>query len=373
MMSISKRIRSIFSLIKKPLLFLIYHPIKLEEISEQLIPGNSEKPIAVLVFFHKWKKQFIADYFPEYNLFYLKRKYHFKFILKWLIQKNVTIIVWGYRDQVYYPELFQESQKIIRVEDAFLRSTNLGKAHAKPLSLAIDSTGLYYNSTTASDLENLLNHYDFSPREIEQAKQAILLIKKLGISKYNHAPKIKLSSIIGPKTKKRILVIGQVEKDASIKYGCNKKLTNYDLLKLAYEENPNCEIIYKIHPDVLAYGHFSRQSLKKVSKLCTVVSMQMSPASLFEETDKVYTLTSLMGFEALLHGIPVVCVGAPFYSNWGLTDDRLIIQRRTRKRTLEEVFIAAYILYPHYPYGDLISTIFRLSKSSKTEIPTLPI
>ena len=32
-------------------------------------------------------------------------------------------------------------------------------------------------------------------------------------------------------------------------------------------------------------------------------------------------MTSLMGFEALLRGIPVTTLGTPFYAGWGLTTD----------------------------------------------------
>ncbi len=35
---------------------------------------------------------------------------------------------------------------------------------------------------------------------------------------------------------------------------------------------------------------------------------------------QVWTMTSLLGFEALLRGKPVTCLGAPFYvESWGLT------------------------------------------------------
>lgn len=56
----------------------------------------------------------------------------------------------------------------------------------------------------------------------------------------------------------------------------------------------------------------------------------------------------LAGFEALLRGKKVTTVGAPFYSGWGLTDDRQQIARRDRKLSIEEIFAGAYILYPFY-------------------------
>jgi len=221
---------------------------------------------------------------------------------------------------------------------------------------------LYFDATRESDLEHILNHHEFRITELDKAKKAIALIKRHGISKYNHAPKRDMDSYFKPLKKSRVLVIGQVENDASIKYGCSSGCTNNELVKLAWRENPACEIIFKVHPDILS-NKTSSQSLSEISDICTIISDNIAPCSLFEMVDKVYTITSLMGFEALLFGLPVVCIGAPFYSNWGLTDDRQLVSRRHRKRTFEEVFCAAYILYPHYPYGDILTIIPRLGVS----------
>jgi capsular polysaccharide export protein len=66
------------------------------------------------------------------------------------------------------------------------------------------------------------------------------------------------------------------------------------------------------------------------------------------QADEVYTVTSQMGLEALFLGKPVHCFGLPFYAGWGLTQDRLTTPRRTRRRTLLELFAAAYLLYARY-------------------------
>ena len=63
--------------------------------------------------------------------------------------------------------------------------------------------------------------------------------------------------------------------------------------------------------------------------------------------DHVVTITSLMGFEALMRGKRVTTLGRPFYSGWGLTDD-LAPPGRTRGLSLEELIAAALILYPRY-------------------------
>ncbi|MDZ7708952.1 MAG: hypothetical protein U5K36_01625 [Roseovarius sp.] len=45
-------------------------------------------------------------------------------------------------------------------------------------------------------------------------------------------------------------------------------------------------------------------------------------AACWSRCDEVWTMTSLLGFEALLRGVRVTTTGAPFYAGWGLTDDR---------------------------------------------------
>ena len=62
------------------------------------------------------------------------------------------------------------------------------------------------------------------------------------------------------KDQKVILVPGQVEDDASIKYGADG-MSNLELLKCTKESAPDAYIIFKPHPDVLAgnrKGHVER-------------------------------------------------------------------------------------------------------------------
>jgi capsular polysaccharide export protein len=61
----------------------------------------------------------------------------------------------------------------------------------------------------------------------------------------------------------------------------------------------------------------------------TVVLRQaINPLSLIEQMDRVYVVTSTMGFEALLAGKPVSVFGQPWYAVWGATDDRQTCPRR---------------------------------------------
>ncbi|HHO81929.1 MAG TPA: capsular polysaccharide biosynthesis protein, partial [Halothiobacillus sp.] len=72
------------------------------------------------------------------------------------------------------------------------------------------------------------------------------------------------------------------------------------------------------------------------------------PHSLLPHFDRVYVVTSQMGLDALIVGRPVTCFGVPFYSGWGLTDDRVACPRRSARRSLLELIAAAYLQYPRY-------------------------
>jgi len=56
----------------------------------------------------------------------------------------------------------------------------------------------------------------------------------------------------------------------------------------------------------------------------------------------------LLGFEALLRGLPVACHGLPFYAGWGLTEDLAPCARRGRRLELDALVAGVLLLYPHY-------------------------
>lgn len=72
------------------------------------------------------------------------------------------------------------------------------------------------------------------------------------------------------------------------------------------------------------------------------------PHALLNEVEAVYTVSSQMGFEALLLGKAVWCFGMPFYAGWGLTHDSKSCPRRQAQVSLPQLVAAALILYPRY-------------------------
>ncbi|EAC1383577.1 capsular polysaccharide biosynthesis protein [Campylobacter jejuni] len=248
--------------------------------------------------------------------------------------------------------------KFILLEDGFIRSLNLGVENSPSFSMVKDDIGIYYDATAPSKLENLLNTYEFKDEEIKQAKKVIELIKKYKISKYNN--NLDIPDDYFQKDEKRVLIITQTANDASLEFGLAKDFKTVDMIKDAIKENPDSKIYIKIHPDVLSGKKQSDLDINSLPKECILITENFNPIALLEFFDKVYTKTSGMGFEALMQGCECVCYGMPFYAGWGLTKDKLECKRRMQKRSLEEVFYAAYILYSEYfnPYFNQKSNIF---------------
>ncbi|HEG8172851.1 TPA: capsular polysaccharide biosynthesis protein, partial [Campylobacter coli] len=248
--------------------------------------------------------------------------------------------------------------KFILLEDGFIRSLNLGVEDSPSFSMVKDDIGIYYDATMPSKLENLLNTCEFKDEEIKQAKKAIELIKKYKISKYNN--NLDIPDNYFQKDEKRVLIITQTANDASLEFGLAKDFKTLDMIKDAIKENPKSTIYIKIHPDVLSGKKQSDLDLNSLPKECILITENFNPIALLEFFDKVYTKTSGMGFEALMQECECICYGMPFYAGWGLTKDKLECKRRMQKRSLEEVFYAAYILYSEYfnPYLNQKSNIF---------------
>lgn len=235
-------------------------------------------------------------------------------------------------------------------EDGFLRSVGLGVDGAPAFSVVKDDMGIYYDATQPSRLEDILNHYDFeqTPELMQQAEIAIGLILKHRLSKYNHAADAQAEWF--SEDSSRVLVIAQTGGDESLQYGYGNRYSTIEMVQAAISENPNAIVYLKVHPDVLSGKKEGDFSVNDLPAECRLLQHNANPISLLDFFDKVYTKTSLMGFEALLAGKEVVCFGFPFYAGWGLTDDRVTVSRRKRTLTVAQVFAAAYILYSHYKH-----------------------
>lgn len=239
-----------------------------------------------------------------------------------------------------------DSMHASRVEDGFLRSRGLGAELIPPLSLICDKTGIYYDPRRPCDLETLIAARTvLRPDQQLRAERLIAAISAGDLSKYN----LKQGVPSLPEGQ-RILVPGQVEDDASIRWGTSEIKTNLALLEAVRSHNPQAVLLYKPHPDVEAGLRPGHVNVAELDKLGAIELPETDPAQVLKEVQAVWTMTSLLGFEALLRNVPVTTLGAPFYAGWGLTEDlgEVPKERRRARPALEGLLHAALIDYPRY-------------------------
>ena len=258
----------------------------------------------------------------------------------------------------------------VRVEDGFLRSRGLGAELVPPLSLVCDDLGIYYDPSRENRLDRwIAARSTLRGDQADRARDLIEAITSRGLSKYNLG-----GDMPSLPPGRRILVPGQVEDDASIRLGAGTIRTNRALLEATRAANPNAVILYKPHPDVEAG---LRPGICDPSGLADLVLPQADPMALLSEVDEVWTITSTLGFEALLRGVKVTTLGTPFYAGWGLTRDLEPVPTHRRVRvSLEGLAHAVLVDYPRYhdPITDLpcpVEVIIdRLSRG--TDLPQSP-
>lgn len=280
--------------------------------------------------------------------FYKEKKFNLdKTIVSWEMARwpaNMDVLLYS----------IKQNKNIIFIGDSFLRSINTmvdknaEEKYRKGISFGIDDLGYYYDATRTNRMEQMLNDKNLVITE-NQKQRARICIKKIVdnyLTKYNYQPIYEPK--IGRNAVEKVLVIDQTYGDMSIVKGLADENTFKTMLDSAIKENPNADIIVKTHPDTISGtggGYF--KGLKAHDNIYTQTDL-INPISLIKYVDKIYVCTTQFGFEALMCGKEVHVFGMPFYAGWGLTIDRQKCDRRTNKRSLEEIFYIAYIMYSYY-------------------------
>ena len=368
-------------------------PISYPEQPSSEAASAASQPVEMITTYafhiHGWKQEIFRRYFPDRAFVFVPlygRESDFEeWAARILREDNPQIFVWSLRAPKKLKSFaLEHGIPVFYIEDGFIRSVVANASRTPPLSLALDQGTAYFDCREPSDLERLLCSYDFdgAPELLARASAGIRFLLDTGVSKYNSDARADLDRLYGPKSGKRVLVIGQVEDDASIQFGCLSPVTNNDLVRMAANENPGAQIIYKPHPDILNRVRLAQSDPKDVQHLCQIVTQPLSMSQAFETIDHVYTITSLAGFEALLRGLKVTTYGCPFYAGWGLTDDRQPNERRGRALSIEALFAGAYLLYPRYfdpksgktlSFEETVEGISRyFATEREPELPRLP-
>ena len=285
--------------------------------------------------FSRWKKPIARAFFSGSQLKFVRHP-------RRVPAATSGVAVWGSRpitaDRV-------AANRLIRVEDGFIRSVGLGAALVRPSSWVADDLGMYYDPRSPSRLETMLSTVAFDRDLLERAARLRERIVAASLSKYN----LKGDPWCRPATTRRVvLVAGQVEGDASLMCGGVDVTTNLGLLQAVRQLEQDSHIVYKPHPDVVAGLRPGAVPVHMSARLCDQVLDRHSVIDVIREVDAVHVMTSLTGFEALLHGKAVTVHGLPFYAGWGLTNDRYPMGRRSRRLSLDMLVAAALILYPTY-------------------------
>jgi capsular polysaccharide export protein len=233
--------------------------------------------------------------------------------------------------------------RYLALEDGFLRSIELGPREP-PLSLVVDDLGIYYDAARPSRLEEWVRQGCTADQAV-RAQALVMGWREAQVSKYNHQ-----RDPAGDLPSRYVLAVDQTSGDASVRYGLAGPEHFRRMLDAAVAENPDCTVLLKIHPDVMAgkrRGYFDPHKAQQDSRI-KVLAEDVHPAALIEKAEAIYTVTSQLGFEGLLWGKRVRCFGMPFYAGWGLTEDELPSPERRGAASLEALVHAALVAYPRY-------------------------
>lgn len=262
------------------------------------------------------------------------------------VRRNDRVLAWGGRPSAYQAISYAAEQGlgVVHVEDGFLRSVGLGKDDP-PLSIVADDIGLYLNAGAPSRLETLIASRIDDAKRL-RAQRIVANWRKARVSKYNHARSCPLNL-----PEKYVLVVDQTHGDASVEKGGAAARSFSLMLEGALREYPNHRVLLKTHPEVVAghkKGYFDTDRVRAAFPRVQVIGHDLHPVDLLENAAAVYTVTSQLGFEALLWGKPVRVFGMPFYAGWGLTHDELASPTRRSLVSLEQLVYAVLIEYPRY-------------------------
>jgi|GEM_PF-2782349 Capsule polysaccharide export protein len=209
----------------------------------------------------------------------------------------------------------------------------------RALGFMVDDLGYYFDSRQPSRLERTLTDPSFSLTDAERGRARSLIdrIVRNHITKYNKYTRQPVSRFeVKPRS---ILVVDQKKGDASIEFAGAGNAEFEAMLRAACEENRDAMVYFKRHPDTVLgqRAAFSSSDFRNLS----VVPDDIPIHVLLDRCSAVYTVSSQVGFEALMRNKRVVTFGQPFYAGWGLTEDRNPLRRRTARRTIDEIFHVA--------------------------------
>ncbi len=287
-----------------------------------------------------------------------------------------AVLAWGMKPSAAAAKTLADELNLPlwTTEDGFLRSLDSGTKSRYGASFIIDDLGIYFDARKVSRLELLIAHrkeaWTIGMQARSEALMASLATHEL--SKYNPYMDETAAAALSAVADGSVLVIDQVAGDASIAGALASESSFYQMLATACQNHPNAPIVIKAHPagksgflvDELgelhgaAAEHLTAAGVSEAH--VQILAVAVNPIALLKKCSSVYSVSSHLGFEALLLGKTVHSFGLSWYAGFGLTDDDfkhlpadLVSQALARRAqsigvTLAQLFYAAYIDYSHY-------------------------
>ena len=291
-----------------------------------------------------------------------------------------ALLLWGAGHQDLLHRLsglaHHQHTAVWRIEDGFVRSVGLGADLRRPSCLVVDKGGLYYQPDEKSDLIGLLNHSQLSAAQLSRGLELQRMLQALAVTKYNvgdrapgHQAAILAAYRHQAQERPLLLVPGQYEQDLSIACSRGSIKTNDGLLEQVRRDFPEAFIIYKEHPDLYSGVRPGALGETRALAVADAYVTDLDMHHLLEECDRVCTMTSLSGFEALVRGKPVTVYGSPFYAGWGLTDDRLDFPQRNARLSSAGLMYVCLVQYCRYVNWDtrMLTSAERVIQQLATE------
>ncbi len=269
-----------------------------------------------------------------------------------------AVVAWGQKPSRHKAVAFAKTHHlpILTIEDGFLHSL-VGGTKSVGASFIKDDVGVYFDLTSPNRLQDLIAD-SIATWDEDKEHRACVLIHKLithQLSKYNHTTHAPNLTALANNDKPHILIIDQVVGDASIAGAGASADDFHAMLAHAKKTYPNANLWIKAHP--AGKGYFCSDNTIAPFYL----TEPCNPILLLAQAWAVYTVSSHMGFEALMLGKRVHNFGVNWYAGFGLTDDEYIkdnpiyqaVKHHHQKlnittASLHQLFYASYMKYSHY-------------------------
>lgn len=188
-----------------------------------------------------------------------------------------------------------------------------------------------------------------APYTKEQIKEYLDSLLNQRLSSDRYAPDAPPFHLYTPGGRKRIVIIDEEEQsERSLKKVFASAKSFPLMLEKAKKENPGAAF-FLLEPKSVR-NNKKKGYLRQLALASGVqiINSNVSTISILSQAEKVYTVASPLGIDAIFLGKSVHCIGMPYYAGFGLSHDMVQIDRRAIKRSKEELFAALCLFSTRY-------------------------